>query len=385
MNDYAFKGPEQFEESYLMVTILSFLFVLSVLVFVHEFGHYWVAIKAGVKVESFSIGFGPEIVGWNDKSGTRWKISALPLGGYVKMYGDMNPASAGIRDDLPAEDRQYAFHHKGLLARAAIVFAGPFANFIFAIVIFTVLFAAVGQQRALPVVGTVTDGSAAASAGLLPKDRIVAVDGQKIEWFDELSVQIRQKPGQSVDLTVMRDGKTIDVMATPQAVSEGEGPNAITYGRLGVSAGDFVAQRDGIFDAVGHGVSTTFGIVTQTFGAIGEMIAGERDSSELGGPIRIAQMSGQVAEGGIAPLLSFMGYLSVSLGLINLMPVPLLDGGHLVFYLIEALRGKPMSAKAQEYGFRLGAGLVFSLIIFATWNDLSHLGVWNFFKGLAGG
>ncbi|AUG53040.1 RIP metalloprotease RseP [Thalassospira marina] len=368
-----------------MVTILAFLFVLSVLVFVHEYGHYWVAIKAGVKVESFSIGFGPEIVGWNDKSGTRWKISALPLGGYVKMYGDMNPASAGMRDDLTEEESKHAFHHKGLLARAAIVFAGPFANFIFAIVIFTILFAAVGQQRALPVVGDVSPDSAAASAGLQSDDQILAVDGQSIEWFDELSVLIRQKPGQQVDLTVKRGENTIEVMATPEAVTQGDGPDAVTFGRLGVSAGKFVSHRDGFFDAVGHGVNTTFGIVTQTFSAIGEMIAGERDSSELGGPIRIAQMSGQVAEGGIAPLLSFMGYLSVSLGLINLMPVPLLDGGHLVFYLIEALRGKPMSAKAQEYGFRLGAGLVFSLIIFATWNDLSHLGVWNFFKGLAGG
>ncbi|OKH90065.1 RIP metalloprotease RseP [Thalassospira sp. TSL5-1] len=368
-----------------MVTILAFLFVLSVLVFVHEYGHYWVAIKAGVKVESFSIGFGPEIVGWNDKSGTRWKISALPLGGYVKMYGDMNPASAGMRDDLDEEESKYAFHHKGLLARAAIVFAGPLANFIFAIVIFTVLFAAVGQQRALPVVGEVSPDSAAAAAGLQPNDQIVAVDGKQIEWFDELYVLIHEKPGQQVDLTVKRGGETLDIPATPQAVTEGKGPDATTFGRLGVSAGKFVSHRDGIFDAIGNGVNTTFGIVTQTFSAIGEMIAGKRDSSELGGPIRIAQMSGQVAEGGIAPLLSFMGYLSVSLGLINLMPVPLLDGGHLVFYLIEALRGKPMSAKAQEYGFRLGAGLVFSLIIFATWNDLSHLGVWNFFKGLAGG
>ncbi|OSQ38083.1 zinc metalloprotease [Thalassospira mesophila] len=378
-------GTEQVEEAYLMVTILAFLFVLSVLVFVHEFGHYWVAIKAGVKVESFSIGFGPEIVGWNDKSGTRWKISALPLGGYVKMFGDMNPASAGQRDDLSDEEQQHAFHHKGLLARAAIVFAGPLANFIFAIVIFTVLFAAVGQQRALPVVGTVTENSAAAAAGLLPNDRIVAVDGQNIEWFEDLSVKIRQKPDQPVDLTIKRGTETLDVTATPQAVSEGNGPDAMTFGRLGVSAGEFVAHRDGVFEAVGHGFSTTYGIVTQTFDAIGEMIAGKRDSSELGGPIRIAQMSGQVAEGGLAPLLSFMGYLSVSLGLINLMPVPLLDGGHLVFYLLEALRGKPMNAKAQEYGFRLGAGLVLSLIIFATWNDLSHLGVWNFLKGLAGG
>jgi regulator of sigma E protease len=368
-----------------METILAFLFVLSVLVFVHEFGHYWVAIRAGVKVEAFSIGFGPELFGWMDKRGTRWKVSALPLGGYVKMFGDMNPASAGQRDDLDEDERQYAFHHKGLMARAAIVFAGPLANFLFAIVIFSVLYAVVGQQRALPVVGNVVDGSPAAAAGLQAKDRITAVDGHRIEWFDQLANLIQEKPGQRVVLTISRDGKSLDVPATTEVVTTGEGDAKQTYGRLGVSAGDFSTQRDGTIDAVSHAIQSTYGLTAQTLGALGEMIAGKRDSSELGGPIRIAQMSGQVAEGGIGPLLFFMGYLSISLGLINLMPVPVLDGGHLLFYVIEALRGKPLGAKAQEYGFRLGAGLVFSLIIFATWNDLSHLGVWNFFKGLVGG
>ncbi|WP_417816086.1 RIP metalloprotease RseP [Thalassospira alkalitolerans] len=367
-----------------METLLAFLFVLSVLVFVHEYGHYWVAIRNGVKVEAFSIGFGPELFGWYDKKGTRWKISLLPLGGYVKMFGDMNPASAGQRDDLNEDERQHAFHHKGLRARAAIVFAGPAANFLFAIIVFIVLFAAVGQQRALPVVGETVDGSPAAAAGLLPQDQIEAVNGQSIDWFSELSDVIRANAGSQVALSILRDGQVVDIAVTPEPVTTGEGDSQQTFGRLGVTAGAFETQRDGIVDATGRAFSATYGLVAQTLSALGEMIAGERDSSELGGPIRIAQMSGEVAEGGLGPLLFFMAYLSISLGLINLMPVPVLDGGHLVFYAIEAIRGKPLGAKAQEYGFRLGAGLVFSLIIFATWNDLSQLGVWDFFKGLVG-
>ena len=367
-----------------METLLAFLFVLSVLVFVHEYGHYWVAIRNGVKVEAFSIGFGPELFGWYDKKGTRWKVSLLPLGGYVKMFGDMNPASAGQRDDLNEEERQHAFHHKSLMSRAAIVFAGPLANFLFAIVVFTVLFAAVGQQRALPVVGEAVDGSPAAVAGLQPHDRINAINGQPIAWFSELSDVIRGNAGAPVSLSVMRDGQEIDIQVTPEAVTTGEGDDVQTFGRLGVTAGAFETQRDGIIDATGKAFSSTWNLISQTLSALGEMISGERDSSELGGPIRIAQMSGEVVEGGIGPLLFFMAYLSISLGLINLMPVPVLDGGHLVFYAIEAIRGKPLGAKAQEYGFRLGAGLVFSLIIFATWNDLTQLGVWNFFKGLVG-
>ncbi|MEQ9348855.1 MAG: RIP metalloprotease RseP [Thalassospira sp.] len=367
-----------------METLLAFLFVLSVLVFVHEYGHYWVAIKNGVKVEAFSIGFGPELFGWQDKKGTRWKVSLIPLGGYVKMFGDMNPASAGHRDDIDAEEAKYAFHHKGVGARAAIVFAGPLANFIFAIVVFTVLFAAVGQQRALPVVGEVLENSPAAAAGLMTDDRITGIDGQTVEWFSELSEIVRAHPAEVLTLSVLREGDTLALSVTPEAVEAEEGGSTQTFGRLGITAGAFETSRDGVVDSVRRAFETSYMLTSQTFAAIGEMISGDRDSSELGGPIRIAQMSGQVAEGGLGPLLFFMGYLSISLGLINLMPVPVLDGGHLVFYAVEAIRGKPLGAKAQEYGFRIGAGLVFSLIIFATWNDLTQLGVFSFLKGLAG-
>ncbi len=367
-----------------METLLSFLFVLSVLVFVHEYGHYWVAIKNGVKVEAFSIGFGPELFGWRDKKGTRWKVSLIPLGGYVKMFGDMNPASAGSRDDLDAEEEKYAFHHKGVAARAAIVFAGPLANFIFAIVIFTVLFAAVGQQRALPVVGEVLENSPAAAAGLVTEDLIVEIDGQPVAWFSELSDIVRAHPNETLSVSVLRGNENVALSVTPEAIEAEVGGVTQAFGRLGITAGAFETSRDGVVASVGRAFETTYSLTTQTFAALGEMISGDRDSSELGGPIRIAQMSGQVAEGGLAPLLFFMGYLSISLGLINLMPVPVLDGGHLVFYAIEAIRGKPLGAKAQEYGFRIGAGLVFSLIIFATWNDLTQLGVFSFLKGLAG-
>jgi regulator of sigma E protease len=364
-----------------METLLAFLFVLSVLVFVHEYGHYWVAIKNGVKVEAFSIGFGPELFGWMDKKGTRWKVSLIPLGGYVKMFGDMNPASAGHRDDLDSEEIKHAFHHKGVAARAAIVIAGPLANFLFAIVVFAVLFSAVGQQRALPVVGEVLDDSPAAIAGLVAEDRITEIDGTPVDWFSELSEIVRANPETALSVSVMREGVPVTLSIVPEAVAAEDGQS---FGRLGVTAGAFETNRDGIVEGIGRAFETTYSLTAQTFAALGEMISGDRDSSELGGPIRIAQMSGQVAEGGLAPLLFFMGYLSISLGLINLMPVPVLDGGHLVFYAIEGIRGKPLGAKAQEYGFRIGAGLVFSLIIFATWNDLTQLGVFSFLKGLAG-
>lgn len=367
-------------------TLLSFLFVLSVLVFVHELGHYLVARWNGVKVEVFSIGFGSELFGWNDKSGTRWKVSLLPLGGYVKMYGDMDPASM-LRDDdgLSDDQRAQAFHHKTVGQRAAIVFAGPAVNFLFAIVLYAILFTTVGQQqRYLATVGVVTADSPAAAAGFMAGDDIVAVDGVPLTLFEDLRTVVRANPGRVLEVTVLRDDQTLVLRPTPEPITETAADGSVlTVGRLGIAPGAAeYFDRANPVAAVGKGVYVTYDMTARTLAALGEMVAGDRDAGELGGPIRIAQMSGQVAEGGLVPLLNFMAYLSISLGLINLFPIPMLDGGHLVFYAVEVVRGRPLGARAQEYGFRMGAVLVFSLIVFATWNDLSQLGLWRFLSNL---
>ena len=363
---------------WILANILPFIIVLSILVFVHEYGHYIAARWNKVGVEAFSIGFGPELFGWNDKHGTRWKVSLLPLGGFVKMYGDMDPASMGRKDgDLTAEQRARAFHHKPLSARAVIVFAGPAANFLFSVLAFAFLFAVVGEQRPLPTVGSVAAGSAAEQAGMQVGDRITAVAGQEVSYFEELRIIVQDNPGARLELTVLRDDvpMRLSVIPTPVSLPDADG-QMMTVGRLGVSSGAAEYIRVNPVFAMWRGVEMTYDVLARTLGALGGMIIGLYDSSELGGPIRIAQMSADVAEGGLVPLINFMAFLSISLGLINLFPIPILDGGHLVFYAVEAVRGKPLGPKAQEYGFRVGAVLLFSLLVFATWNDISSFGWW---------
>lgn len=361
---------------WVLANILPFIVVLSILVFVHEYGHYIVARWNKVGVEAFSIGFGPELFGWNDRHGTRWKVSLLPLGGFVKMYGDMNPASMGrVDDDLTAEQRARAFHHKSLAARAAIVFAGPAANFLFAIIAFAILFAVIGEQRPLPTVGSISEGSAAAQAGLRAGDRITAVAGQEVIYFEDLRVIIEANPGNPLEIELLRGDvpMRLTVIPTPVSLPSSEGK---AIGRLGISSGAAQSIQVNPAFALWRGVQSTYDVLARTLGALGGMVVGTRDSRELGGPIRIAQMSADVAQGGLAPLINFMAFLSISLGLINLFPIPILDGGHLVFYAVEAVRGKPLGPRAQEYGFRVGAVLVFSLLIFVTWNDIASFGWW---------
>jgi len=360
--------------------IVPFLVVLTVLVFVHELGHYWVARRNGVKVEVFSIGFGPEIFGWNDKAGTRWKFSAIPLGGYVKMFGeydfeDAEPTEGENRPKSP-EEETYSFHHKRLGQRAAIVFAGPAANFIFAIVVFALVFTLVGNPTPKAGVGQVVPESAAAEAGFQSGDTIISIDGKRIEWFDELREIVSGKPGVTLSFEVMRADKMLVLQATPKLRSV-TGPDGATIevGQLGVGVDPeqvgFVSVD--VLTAAWMGIERTYGMTAQILGYLGEMISGSRDTKELGGPIRIAQMSGQMAEGGIVNLIIFMAALSINLGLINLFPIPMLDGGHLLFYAAEAIRGRPLTARAQEYSFRLGLFLVLLIMVFATWNDLMQI------------
>jgi regulator of sigma E protease len=365
--------------------VIPFLVVLTVLVFVHELGHYWVARRNGVRIETFSIGFGPELFGRTDKTGTRWKFSAIPLGGYVKMFGDADAASTpsgAVRSMTPAE-REVSFFHKRLGQRAAIVAAGPIANFLFAIIGLTLLFSIYGQPFTPADIGSVQPESAAAQAGMLPGDVIVEVDGQAIERFEEVQQIVRFNQGTPLALVVQRDGQRLPISVTPQVttVTDRMG-NSHTIGLLGIGRAGMEYRRHDPLTALWQAGRETVNLTVGTLGAVGQMIGGSRGTEELGGPLRIAQMSGEVAQSGIVALIWFMAILSVNLGLINLFPIPMLDGGHLLFYAVEAIRGKPLGDRAQEYGFRIGLALVLTLMVFATWNDLVHLRVVDFFRDL---
>jgi len=367
-------------------TAVPFLIVLTVLVFVHEMGHFLVARRNGVRVEIFSIGFGPELFGWTDKAQTRWKFSVIPLGGYVKMFGDANVASqpgAGIKEMTP-EERAVSFHDKRLGQRALIVAAGPVVNFLFAIVLLFGLFVTVGQPFTPPVVGDVLPESAAAQAGILPGDRIAAIDGSSIERFEEVQRIVRQRGAQQLRITLLRDGRELNLTITPKITELTDNfGNKQKIGLLGVTRSEVEYVRHGPFEALWRAGAETIVLSTSTLESVGQIIAGTRTADELGGPLRIAQMSGEVAGIGVAAMIWFMAVLSVNLGLINLFPVPMLDGGHLLYYAIEALRGRPLGERAQEYGFRIGLALVLSLMLFVTVNDLIQLKVFDFIRGLA--
>ncbi len=373
---------------------IPFILVLSVLVFVHELGHYWVARRCGVHVEAFSIGFGPELFGWTAKSGTRWKVSALPLGGYVKMFGDADVTSrpAGGEDleageatgdwaggqarPLTAAEKAVSFHHKRLGQRTAIVAAGPLANFLFAIVVLAILFATIGQQTTPPVVGQVIEGSAAEAAGIESGDRFVAINGTPIERFEQIQRTVQLNLSEPLRVTLERDGAVRELSVTPKIVETTDNfGNTIERALMGISAGGTEMVRHDPATAVWRATVETGSLTWGTLRYVGQMITGSRSADELGGPIMIGEMSGRVAEVGLVAIVSFMAVLSINLGLINLFPVPMLDGGHLLFYAIEAVRGRPLGERAQEYGFRIGLALVLTLMLFVTFNDLSRLNV----------
>jgi regulator of sigma E protease len=366
----------------LLHTLVSFVIVLTVVVFVHEMGHFLIARWNGVKVEVFSIGFGKELFGFNDRRGTRWRVSAIPMGGYVRFLGDDDAASAtkdeAAMDAMDEAARRQSFHHKRLGQRFAIVAAGPLANFLFAIVVFAGFFMTFGQPRSLPVVGEVVAGGAAEEAGMKAGDLILSIDGSTVERFQDVQRLVPLSNGDPMAVVVERDGAEVPLVLTPRLedVDNGLG-NTVKVARIGVKASlsPNDMRRLGPVDAGVEAVAQTWGLTADTLTYLGQMIAGERSADELGGPVRIAQFSGQAAERGLPDLVMFIALLSVNLGLINLFPIPMLDGGHLMFYTIEALRGRPLTARAQEYGFRFGLAVVLALMVFATWNDLSVL-VW---------
>ncbi len=363
-----------------------FLVVLTVLVFVHELGHYLIARRNGVRIEVFSIGFGPELFGWYDHAGTRWKFSAIPLGGYVKMFGDSDPSSTlGIArlGELTVAEQEVSFHHKRLLQRVAIVGGGPLANFVFAIIVLALLFATYGQPYTPAEVGQIQSGSAADKGGIKVGDTIVAIDGTTIDRFEDVQQIVRLNPGEPMSVVVRRDNQLVTLQVTPTRTEMTDRfGDKHEIGLLGISRSGVEYVKRNPVAAVGQAFGETWNLTTSTLQAMWQIVIGTRASDELGGPLRIAQMSGEVAQGGIVPLLLFMAVLSINLGLINLFPVPVLDGGHLLFYAAEAIRGKPLGQRAQEYGFRIGLALVLTLMVFATWNDLVHLRIVEFVKGL---
>ena len=361
--------------------VVPFLFVLTIVVFFHELGHFLVARWAGVKVLTFSLGFGPELVGFNDRHGTRWKISAVPLGGYVKFFGDDTEASTPSADalaNMTEDERLGSFHHKRVGPRAAIVAAGPIANFVLAIVIFTCLFTFFGKPSTTARVDKVETGSAAAAAGFQVGDIVLSIDGDKIDSFNDMQRIVATHPGERMSFTVKRGDTTVQLNGTPE-LREVKDPfgNVHRQGVLGITrqtaAGDVMTERVDPATALWLGVKETWFVIDRTLAYIGGVFTGREAADQVGGPLRIAQISGQVATIGLAALIQLAAVLSISIGLLNLFPVPLLDGGHLLFYAVEAVRGRPLSERAQEVGFRIGLGLVLMLMVFATYNDILHL------------
>jgi regulator of sigma E protease len=361
--------------------IVPFLFVLAIVVFFHELGHFLVGRWCGVKVQAFSIGFGPEIVGFTDRYGTRWKLSAIPLGGFVKFFGDDNAASVpdhAAAAQMTQAEREVSFVHKSVGKRAAVVAAGPIANFLLAILIFAVIFATAGRQFTSARVDTVQPGSAAQTAGFQPGDLVLSINGEKIDSFGDMQRIVSVSAGAPLDVIVDRGGATVTLKATPQLreIKDNFG-NVHRLGVLGLGRstqpGDIKTKHYGPLEAVGQGAWETWSIVERTMGYIGGVFSGREAADQLGGPIRIAQVSGQVATVGFVALMHLTAVLSVSIGLLNLFPIPLLDGGHLLFYGIEAIRGRPLSERSQEIGFRIGFAIVIMLMIFATFNDILHL------------
>lgn len=360
--------------------ILPFLLVLTIVVFFHELGHYLVARWNKVDVEAFAVGFGPEIVGFFDKNGTRWKLCAVPLGGYVKFLGDANAASVPDHERLERMsdvEKAGSFEHKKVWQRALVVAAGPIANFILAIVIFTGSFYFTGQIQSDPVVSQVVEDSAADEAGFRVGDVVVTVDGKDIRTFSEIPRLVAPSHGIEMVIGIERDGRSLEIPVTPRLTErEDRFGNPQKVGVLGIVSrsedSNPRVREMGLVESFTTGVNETVFIITRTFQYLGGIIVGRESAEQLSGPIGIAKISGDVATLGWAALISLTAVLSVSIGLLNLFPVPMLDGGHLVFYAYEAIFGKPLSQRAQELSFRFGFALLIGLMLFATSNDIQN-------------
>jgi regulator of sigma E protease len=361
--------------------VVPFLFVLTIVVFFHELGHFLVARWAGVKVLTFSLGFGPELFGFNDRHGTRWKVSAVPLGGYVKFFGDDTEASTPSSEALARmseEEREGSFHHKKVGPRAAIVAAGPVANFLLAALIFAGMALYYGKPSSIARVDVIQPDSVAASAGFQVGDVVISIDGSSIDSFNDMKRIVATHGGSSLVFRVRRGGDIVSLTATP-ALKETKDVfgNNHREGLLGIQynakPGEANSTPVGLFEALKIGGEQVWYIISTTIRFVGSLFVGTGSSGDVGGVLRIAQLSGQAASLGMQFVVQLCAVLSVSIGLLNLFPIPLLDGGHLLFYAIESVRGRPLSERTQEMGFRIGLGLVLMLMVFATYNDILHL------------
>ena len=364
--------------------IIPFIILITIVVFVHEYGHYYFAKRYGVGVTDFSIGFGREIIGWNDKSGTRWKICWIPLGGYVKFYGDRNVFSQSEQEKIinqySEEDRKKLFILKPLYQRSIIVAAGPFANFFLSILIFSLIYMFIGKDLTPAVINEVQKDSPAFVAGLKKNDKIISIDEKEIESILEVSTVINTSTKDKIEFVIDRNDKELSFLIKPNLV-EGKDAlgNSIKKRMIGIKLAplnnEIKRQPLGPSKAFYYSFKEVKFVIVKSLQYLGKMITGSGDSSQLGGPIRIAKITGQVAEHGLIPFFTIMAYISISLGLINLFPIPMLDGGHLMFYFIEKILGKPLSQKTQENFFRIGLFMLFSLMFFVTFNDLKDLGL----------
>lgn len=362
---------------------LSFIVILTFIVFIHEFGHYYIARICGVKVEEFSIGFGKELFGFNDKKGTRWKFCILPFGGFVKMFGDKDPASVPDSEKIKSfteEEKKISFYFQNVYKRIAIVVAGPLANFILTIVIFTAIFKIQGVTKILPIIDKVIEGSAAQESGIKPKDQIIKINNIGIEDFSQMQKIIIENGEKNLKIEVLRDKKNLVFDVTPKiSVTKDLFGNEVKIPMIGVSASAPEFNHADSYKKLNFGaafvkaVSTTYDISVEILKATGQLIIGNRSIKELGGPIKIAEYSGKSFDMGIMVVMWFIAMISVNLAVINLLPLPMLDGGHIFYYLIEIIQRKPLAEKTQQYGFRIGLTILLSLMMFTIYNDLSQI------------
>ena len=369
----------------LWLVLIAFLCLLGPLIFFHELGHYSVARLFGIPAETFSIGFGRELFGWTDRQGTRWKVAWLPLGGYVKFVGDMTPASNPAElEDIPPELRDRAFQVRPVWQRFLVVLAGPAANFLLAIMIFAVFFSLLGTPRT-NIVGGVVPQSAAAAAGLEPGDRILAIAGRPTPTFDDVSSVVMLRPNAKVTIEVERGGQVRDLVATLQSTDLADPTgHKMRAGMLGVLSTTKMGDPVPIYQAVPMAVDQTVRLTTSIVDGIVQVFRGRISAKQFGGPITIARVAGQGAELGLFPFIGLLALLSINLGFINLLPVPMLDGGHLFFYAVEGVRRRPVSARTLDWAFRGGLALILALMVFVTINDLGSLGLWDRLQRLIG-
>jgi regulator of sigma E protease len=366
--------------------IVAFLLAIGPLIIFHELGHYWVARWFGVGAETFSIGFGREVAGWTDKRGTRWKVGLLPLGGYVKFIGDADPTSMAEESEaLPADQKRQSFHLRPPWQRFLIVLAGPLANFLIAILIFAGFFAVYGAPQTPNMVRAVVAGGAAESAGIRPGDRIIEIAGRSTPTFEDLQNVVILRPAERVDVRIEREGRALTIPATLGKVDQVDRfGQKFRIGQLGVGGGPHVLVEVPPARLVPQAVSTTIRTTRMMIDGLWQIISGRRSLKELGGPLRMAQIAGQQATLGLFEFVQLIAFFSINLGFINLLPIPMLDGGHLVLYSIEAVRRRPASERAVEWAFRGGLAFLLALLLVATFNDLSFFGLWDGVERLIG-